>query len=83
MARWWSVDGGFWGWLGYGDHEGVGLRGRWGAVEKDLEMEVRLLGSMEDEEGEANENADGGSGDEEGGVEVDGGSGEGCDFFGC
>ncbi|CAB4286381.1 unnamed protein product [Prunus armeniaca] len=40
-------------------------------------MEVRLLGSMEDEEGEANENADGGSGDEEGGVEVDGGSGEG------
>ncbi|PQQ15902.1 hypothetical protein Pyn_02058 [Prunus yedoensis var. nudiflora] len=29
---------------------------------------------MEDEEGEANENADGGSGDEEGGVRVDGGS---------
>ncbi|KAL6284160.1 hypothetical protein ACE6H2_015089 [Prunus campanulata] len=43
-------------------------------MEKDLEMEVGLLGSMEDEEGEANENADGGSGDEEGGVRVDGGS---------
>ncbi|CAL2239786.1 unnamed protein product [Prunus armeniaca] len=35
------------------------------------------LGSMEDEESEVNENANGGSGDEEGGVRVDGGSGEG------